>query len=180
MPTVFGETRFSGTSISLSDRLKAKELTLDEFLKECAYWALKDGFDELMPVQLPTRPTTNAFIEFEGLPELQKAKLDPDFFRKHYEIIEYYQQVNSITWRNKYTLDWLKEIKGYLPADDLMSLQKLDNPILEFRAWFDDNPVMIEKIKDTFQAKEVNPRRTPVRMGEIIYNDFRNPQDAGQ
>jgi len=46
----------SERSKTLLKQLKEKEITLEEFLKECAYWAVAEGFDELKPKMFPTRP----------------------------------------------------------------------------------------------------------------------------
>lgn len=149
---------FSGLSKNLLNRLQTKELTLPEFLRECAYWALKDGFDELAPLDFPTLPATPAFNEYNNLPPDRRAKLDAEFFHKNPEIISWGQQVCFVRNRNNANIHWLEEIKNYLPADDFLMLQKVDGRILEFKTFVDENPLMIEKIKNVFQAKVVNPK----------------------
>lgn len=134
MTLVFGDVRFPDTSKGLLKRLWSKELTQEAFLRECAYWALKDGFEELRPHPAPNKPYTQAFNEFEGLPPERKAKVDPEFFRKNEEILKYYQDYYSAKWTNQHTLDWLKEIRSYLPPEDNVSIARVDERIKEFNA----------------------------------------------
>jgi len=150
----FGNVLLSKTAVELLNKLRSKAITLEEFLRKCAYWAIRSGFDELMPLSLPTAPTTQAFVEYESLPPERKLKLDIDFFYKNPEINEYYRQVNMIAQRNKKILEWLKEIRDYLPKIEKIYLRKIDERIIEFQGWFDDNPVIVEKIKNIFEVKE--------------------------
>ncbi len=168
----FGLTSYSETAKNLLAKLRAKELTLTDFLKECAYWALKDGFDEIRPLSLPASPTTQAFSEYDNLPPERQNKVDPDFFRKNYEIIEYYQQVRFVQNRNKACLEWLKEISAYIPQEDVITLKKISDKILELEGWLNDNPVIVERIKTTFQARAVTPKRNIYRAGEVVEDTF--------
>ena len=167
----FGRTDLSSTSTQVLNRLRAKEITLPGFLTECAFWAVRDGFEELAPHPLPTVPTTEAFNEYINLPFAQRERLDGTFFLNHPEVNGYYQQVNSVKWRNKFILDWLKDLKGYLPVDDEIYLRKIDNRILEFDAFFDENPIIVQKIKSVFQAKEYR-RKSPMSIGEAIAETY--------
>ena len=147
------DVRFSTTAKNLLNQLIGKQISLDGFLRECAYWALREGFDELRPHPLPTPPDTNAFKEFEALPKQKRDNVDPVYFRNNPEILSYYTQVNFIKSRNAANLFWLKEIKSYLKNEDELLLGKIAARIMEFNAWFDDNPVIVEKIKKTFDAR---------------------------
>lgn len=129
---VFGSVAFSGVAVSLNNRLDTKQITLQDFLRECAFWALKDGFDELRIYPFPTPPRTEAFNEYERLSPDRKKKVDPDVFRKNLEILAYYTQVKFVENRNKDTLKWLKDILSYLPEDDFVSRKKVEDRILEF------------------------------------------------
>jgi hypothetical protein len=161
--------KLSFASKNIYNHLQAKQLTFADFMRECAFWAIKDGFDELRPYPLPSKPNTQAFMDFELLSPERKAKVDPGFFRINYEIMDYYRQAFYICQRNQANLDWLKEIKSYLSPEDTIMISKVDNRILEFNAFFDDNPVAVQKIKNTFQAKEVKPRKKPYQtFGEVI------------
>ena len=154
MSTVFGEIHFSEISKNLLSRLRTRELAIGEFLRECAYWAIREGFDELMPLFLPTSPTTQAFMEYEAILPERRRRIDYDFFLKNPEINEYYQQVKFVCNRNQAIVEWLKEIRDYLLPDDFILLKKIDDRLLEFTAFFDDNSILVEKIKFIFQAKE--------------------------
>jgi len=171
METAYGNTALSETSKNLLHRLRAKELTLQKFLRECAYWALRDGFDELSPLPLPTAPETEAFAEYENLSPFDKMKLDNQFFQRNPEINLYYGQVSFIKWRNKSILDWLEEIKNYLPLEDEIYIRRIDERRLDFKAFFDDNPIIVEKIRFTFRAKEIKPQKKSYYSAGEIIND---------
>lgn len=167
--SVFGDTAYSTTSKNLINRLKTKEITLKEFLQECAYWALKDGFDDLRPMSFPTPPNSPAFNEYDALLPERRAKIDLDFFKKNYEINAYYAQVLFVRNHNKANMDWLNHVKFYLSEEDLIMRQRVDNRLLEFNAFIDDNPLMVEKIKATFKAKETAPKKKNYySVGEVI------------
>ena len=153
---IFGNMKYPQTAKRLLNQLNIKELTLKDFLMECAYWALKDGFDELYPKPYPTPPNTEAFREYESLSLERKLKVNYDFFYKHPEINEYYQQKNFIKNHNNATLLWLKELQGYVPEGDSPSHQKIKNRILEFQAFLDDISPSVEKAKEVFDGSIVD------------------------
>ena len=133
MDATFGNIKLSGASKRLLTRLACGDLNIPSFLTECAFWSIKDGFDELVPHPLPTAPVTSpAYREYASLEPDQKRRLDAQFFLKNPEIIEYFAQRNSVIMRNKATLGWLKEMKGYLPEDDLVLQGKIDDKIMKF------------------------------------------------
>ena len=165
----FGQTYFSGTAKSLVDKLKAKDITLADFLRECAYWALKDGFDEIRPLPLPTPPNTQAFNEFEALTPDRQQKVEQKYFYNNLEILKHYQQALFIKHHNRYNLQWLKELRDYIPQDDTPSLAKIEQKILEFKAWLNDNPVIVQKLKETFKAFEPpKVKRGFTTAGDVI------------
>lgn len=146
--------KLSQTSLTLLTRLRSKELTIEQFLRECAYWAIKEGFDEIQPLHYPTPPNTQAFYDYQALPPFRKVKVEQTFFDKYPEILEYYRQCFWVKHRNKTHLDWLKEIQTYILEDDTLTLQKIDDRIFEFDAWFDGLTEEAEKIKKIFEGKE--------------------------
>jgi len=154
METNFGNIHLSGTSKALLNKLQTKQITLDEFLRDCAFWAIKDGFDELEVLQEPTPPNTQAFREYDNLPLDRKQKVDTSFFVKNEEINKYYQQVNWVRQRNSGRLVWLKEIIKYLPQDDIILRQKVESRIFEFQAVQDKLSAEADKIKEVFNAVE--------------------------
>lgn len=166
----YGDTQYSETAKNLLTQHRQKKITLAEFLSECAFWALRNGFQELTPAPLPTPPNTAAWNEYQALTSLRKLKIESQFFSQNPEINEYYHQVSIIKQRNKHLLEWLREIRNYLPQEDEINLRKIDNRITEFLAWFDDNPIEVEKLKKTFQAKIFQSGRNYTTPGEIINN----------
>lgn len=152
---IIRDTRLPVTSINLLGRLRIKEFTLEQFLRECVYWALKDGFDELKPRQLPQRPSK--VVEFENMPLHQRLKTD---YLKIYadfpEVKDYYDQKIFIINYNKGVLEWLKELKSYITQDDELSHRRIDERIFEFKAAEDELSVIAEKVIETFEGREYN------------------------
>jgi len=151
METTYGDIRFSGVAKGLLGKLSIKELTLKEFLRECAYWALREGFDELRTLPNPTLPSTAAFTEFENLPPLKRLQIEQKFFEVNPEVMEYYKRKFWVYWHNYSNLQYLKEIRNYLPEGELL-IAKIDAMILDHIAFFNDPT--IAKLKDHFDARE--------------------------
>jgi len=109
----------------------------------------------LRPHPFPTPPNTQAFIEYEALPPDRQAKVDPNFFHKNSEIIDYYAQIKFICFRNKSILEWLIEIKSYITQEDELSHKKIEEKIFEFKAFLDDLTLQAEKVKEAFGGHQV-------------------------
>ena len=150
----FGNVAFSGTAKTLLARLSCGDLTEPQFLQECAYWAVKDGFDELRVKSYPTMPNTQAFREYENLPPQSRLKVDGRFFLQNPEIINYYTQRNFVRHMNKATYDWLKEIRRNLPDTDIITKEKIDARLREFTLWLNDENETVEKVKAIFAGEE--------------------------
>jgi len=151
---ILRDVRLPALSKNLLGRLIVKELNLDQFLRECAYWAIKDGFDDLRPRHYPTKPTKA--LELENMPLQQRLHLD--YYKLYMEfpqIRTYYEQTFFIRNHNSGVLSWLHEIKSYLPEDDTIIHNRINARILEFRAFEDDLTLQAEKIKDVFEATEI-------------------------
>jgi hypothetical protein len=134
---IIPDTALSATSLSLLGRLRAKTLSIENFMRECAFWALRDGFDELRPKPYPTRPVRAT--ELENMPLNQRLKLDYDkFYAEFPQIREYYEQRLYIRNWNKAALEWLNEIKRHIPEEDIISHKRIVERILEFRAMEDN------------------------------------------
>lgn len=155
MENAFGNLTLSGTGKTLLNKLRAKEITFAEFMQECAYWTIKDGFDELRALPLPTAPGTQAFKDYENLLPAQKAKLDPIYFSKNPEINEYYRQVFMVKKHNIDVLNWLKEISAHIPKEDTITQQVIETKLLNLNVWFEDNSTIVEKTKEIFDAEEI-------------------------
>ena len=152
---IIQDVRLPATAKNLLHRLRdTKELTLPQFLQECAYWALKDGFDELRPRQFPQMP--DKAIELENMPLPARLKLDYyKLYAEFPQIKEYYEQRIFIINYNKGVFEWLKEIKLYIPQDDELSHRKINERIFEFKAFGDELSLTAEKVKEIFEAQEV-------------------------
>jgi len=155
MQTTFNEVRFSGKAKDLLAQLRSKQITLGDFLNECAYWALKDGWDELIPRPYPTPPHTQAFLEYQALPPVRRQKVAPEFFTKNFEINAYYEQKLRIDNVNRAALFWLKELKEYIPQEDYLSYQKIEARILEFSIWQEQGNAEVDRIKHIFDGQDV-------------------------
>lgn len=130
---IIQNTGLSSISLNLFGRLRVKKLTIEEFMRECAFWALRDGFDELQPKIDPTRP--QKVIELETMPLHQRLKLDYNkFYAEFPQVAEYYKQKLYIKNWNKAMLEWLNEIKKYIPEEDDVNQRKIMERILEFQA----------------------------------------------
>jgi len=146
----------SSTSVILLNSLQTKQITLEEFSRDCAYWALQEGFDDLRPRPLPSRPNTPAFNEYEMLPPLKKLKVDFQFFTRNTEINEYYAQANMIRAKNKAVYLWLKEIRGYLPQEDDPLRAKIDTRLQEFDNWLNAENDLVDKAREVFEGELTN------------------------
>jgi hypothetical protein len=134
METTFSEVKLSSTAKVMLARLQGGDLTEAQFLTECAYWSLKDGFDNIRPLSYPSRPNTQAFSEYEALSLMRRIKVDADFFYRNPEINEYYRQCKWVDNQNKAHIEWLDKLLIYLPADDVVSLEKVKNRLVAFTA----------------------------------------------
>lgn len=119
----------SETSKNLLSRLRSGELTLPQFLTECGYWALNYGFDELRPKPLPTRPLD--LREYDNMDFKSRLKISSEFWWQPI-VREYLDQKVMILHHNKGVYDWLKEIKTYIPQEDYVSQNKIDERLKEF------------------------------------------------
>ncbi len=127
------DTMFPKTAKKLLNELATKKLTLAEFLTECAYWALKDGFNQLFPKSYPDKPSKAN--ELEGMPEHEQSKFNYlDYFSKNPDVKLYYDKKAEIQNWNKGTEEWLADMFKYVPEEDFVSRGKIRNIILEFRS----------------------------------------------
>jgi hypothetical protein len=148
------DLRLPGISRSLLNRLSSKELSIDDFLRECAYWSIKDGFDGLRPRQLPQMPAKA--LEFENMPLSQRLKIDClKFYAEFPQVKEYYEQRLFILHHNQGSLDWLRDMKKYIPESDTETQMKIDNRICDFRAGEDEFNALVDSVKSVFEAEIV-------------------------
>ena len=131
--------------IALFNKFKAKDITLQELLKENAYVALRYGFDELVPHQYPQ--IISEMVEYDNLTMQEKLSVKLEFWRLP-QVEKYLDSRRKAKWWNKHTKEWLEELATYIPQDDYPNQQKIKNRIAEF-----SNP-LVDKLVDTFGATE--------------------------
>jgi hypothetical protein len=127
----------SDKDIDFGNRLIAKlyagAITKDEFLRECTYFTLRCGFDELKPHQMPTKPI--ALRKFEELPEREKKKAREITFDEP-EVRNYLAQKNAVIRRNSSNLKWLKENLSRLESyGDPHYSEMVRTRIQDFEEW---------------------------------------------
>ena len=133
--------------IKLFNRFKAKEITLQELLKENAYIALRYGFEELRPRQYPQR--IKEMFEYDELTLQQKLSLKAGFCKQP-QVEKYLETCFKVKWWNRYTKEWLEELASYIPQDDYPNQHKIKDRLQEFV----DNP-LANKLIDTFDGQEI-------------------------
>lgn len=155
MNNVHGDLHYPETARLQLHQLDSKRISLDGFLKNCAYWALQDGFEELCIKPYPEKPKTQRFREFEMLSPERQRKIVPKDFQDHPEILEWLNQKKRVDQVNRGRLEWLREIKEYIPADDFAAHEKLDAKIAEFEAWERQDQEELQRLKNVFSTEEV-------------------------
>ena len=148
--TTYGNVNLSGTAKALLQKLRGGDLTMAEFLRECAYWTLKDGFDEIRVKPFPSKPNSEAFKDFYMLPYVRRLKVDPVTFLRNPEILSYFEQVRRVRDMNKSCFEWLKEIRGYIPVEDAVCMDKINSRIQDFQDCIDQENDMVESAKRNF------------------------------
>jgi len=116
-------------------QLKTKEITLDEFLMQCAYWGVRT-IDDLYFKSMPSRPM--AVVEYEGLSYSKRNKLNKEYYEDYPEVSRYYEDKNRIARINKSNLWRLKTYKKLIPESDTKAHEKLDKAINDFKIKMED------------------------------------------
>jgi hypothetical protein len=145
------DMRFPEMAKNLLTQFEQKKLTLSEFLRECAYWAIREGFDELRPAPYPTKP--EAVVDFEGLPKEKRLRLGDDYYIDHPEVKSYYEQKTFIRNLNNARLCWLQEILQYLPEEDQGTRNLIQLKINAFIAARDYVPQGYNEARRVFNGK---------------------------
>jgi len=151
--TIIPNPKLCKTSNNLLRHLESKELSLEEFLQEVAYWVIKDGFDGIKFKQTPYKP--QEVLEFERISQERRRQLKQEYFLERPAIMEWYRTANWVNRQNRECLRWLKEILSYLPKDDTVTKQKIKNQIVEFQSLENELGLEAECAKDLFNAREV-------------------------
>lgn len=123
-----------GLGKRLLARLQGGEITMAEFEKEIAYFALTTGFEEFIPCQEPPKPTE--LLQYLELPPKQKEKMGMEFW--HQPDIQGYLRARSDTnaW-NRGCIHWLKEIGDrFTSYGDTVNASKVSERLKEFEVFF--------------------------------------------
>lgn len=133
----------------LLQQLHEKKLTLKEFLMECAYWALSEGFDELKPKMSPSKPLRVGELEhkYENEKDVDWAKILAD----NPEVRGYYDLAKETEAWNLGTLAWLWQMSHFIPKEDYPSQDKIQARIRLFKESGWDLPK--SKIEEILQEK---------------------------
>lgn len=119
----------------LLKNLIKKVLNQDQFQYECAMWLLEpECWNEIRVKFYPTTPPE--WSEYEAMSEIQKVKLEQEFFRQS-SIASYLKAKGAIYAWNKGLYDYLTEMKKYIPDDakHLNLNMGIDKKIFEFKKW---------------------------------------------
>jgi hypothetical protein len=111
-------------------QLNRGEITLEEYLMQCAYWGVKT-LGDIYFKSLPDKPLE--IIEYEQISYYKRQKLSQGFFVDHPGIMRYYEERDKIVLENSNNLWRLKTYKKYIPESDIKSHEKLDKAIMDFR-----------------------------------------------
>jgi len=127
--------QYSHTANMLLKQLRTKEITLDEFLMQSAYWGVKTLGDVYFK-SLPSKPL--GVIEYEQLSYSKRSRLTKEYYEDNPEILRYYEDKDRILRSNKDNLWRLETYKKYIPESDVKNHEKLDKEILNFREKMED------------------------------------------
>ena len=148
------DPRLPETGKRLLECLKKQEITLQEFLTECAYWSLKDGFQELTPKQYPSHKPEKVIELEQKTIEQRNAMNWHRLFIDYPQVEQYYKAYWFVKHINFANLSWLQEILSYIPEDDTLSRKRIENRILDFNMIEDGLDKEAEIAKQTFGATE--------------------------
>jgi hypothetical protein len=124
------QAKFSHTANMMIKQLKSGEITLKEYLTQCAYWGVKT-LDDIYFMSYPTRSLE--VIEYEQLSYFQRQRLSGEYFADNPEVMRYYDRKEWVETQNRTDLINLKIYKKHIPESDIKSHEKLDKKILDFK-----------------------------------------------
>ena len=120
----------SHTANMLLKQLKLKEITLKEFLMQCAYWGIKT-IDDIYFRSLPSRPME--VVEYEQLSYSKRSRLTKEYYEDNPGVLKYYEDKDRVLRSNKDDLWRLRIYKKYIPESDVKNHEKLNNKITDFK-----------------------------------------------
>lgn len=119
----------------LLKQLRIKEITMDEFLMQCAYWGVKT-IGDMYYRSLPSRPME--VVSYEGLSYSKRNRLTKEYYEDHPGVSHYYEDKERITRINRESLWKLRTYKKFIPESDTVTHEKLDKVILDFKIKMED------------------------------------------
>ena len=120
----------SHTANMLLKQLRLEEITLNEFLMQCAYWGVKT-LEDVYFKSLPSRPME--VVNYEQMPKSKRTRLTQEYYEDNPEVSRYYEDRDKVLRSNKDNLWRLKIYKKYIPGSDIGNHGKLDEKILDFK-----------------------------------------------
>lgn len=117
--------------LALLKKKMTEQLSLQEFLTEIAYAALKFNFDEIRPRQFPYR--IKEMVEFDNLKPALKAEIKRQSeFWKEPNVANYLLTCQAVKSWNQAQIQWLKELAALIPQEDTESQGKIKNRLMDF------------------------------------------------
>lgn len=145
----------SSIGFHLLTQFQSGKITFTDFMRECAYWAIKDGFDNLRPLAMPTKPNTSGMNEYESMDKKTRDKLNTKYYEDNPEINQFFDELHTVQEKNKAIFEWLNTILEYIPREDTVNWNKVDNRIKEFVA-SSDLPDDVKRMVSIFGGRAIN------------------------
>lgn len=98
--------------------------------KEIAYWVIKT-IEDIRFKPEPTPP--KEFMEFKRSSFKDQKSLEANGFWQDQLIKQYTDSRDMAKTENKGNIDWLTEVKGWLPKEDEQNIQKIESKIYDLR-----------------------------------------------
>lgn len=115
---------------NLLAKLRKRELTMEEFEKETAYFALECGFDELHFMDFPEKPAE--LRAFSALGEKQKKEVNEDFWRQEIVIYYFKKWHETLAW-NRGTRSWINELlRRFKKYEDHINVNRVEERLQEW------------------------------------------------
>lgn len=127
--------KYAHTANMLLKQLRTKEITLKEYLMQCAYWGRKT-LDDVYFRSLPTKPLK--VVEYEQLSNYKRQRLTQEFFVDNPRVMRYYDERDKVIRMNKTNLINLKTYKKYIPESNVKNHERLDKAINDFKMKMED------------------------------------------
>ncbi len=117
----------SKISNNLLKKLTTKQLTLPEFLLECAYWYMDVTFNSISWKPNPTK--TAGVRDFEKLSYKQRERLSDQYFEDNWQIDQYYESLYQIKRINVGNFNMMILVYRNIPEGDTINRGKLKEKI---------------------------------------------------